>query len=60
MLKNAWTFNEPGSQIYKDARTLSKIVKTKRQELDASRVAQQNRGSRSSRRAHRHRWGDEH
>jgi len=54
MFKNACSFNEPGSQIYKDARTLSKIVKTKRLELEASKIAQQNRGSRSSRRSMKH------
>jgi hypothetical protein len=33
MLNNAKTFNEPGSQIYKDAMTLKKLVSSKRNEL---------------------------
>lgn len=50
MFSNAIAFNEPGSQIYKDARTLSKMVKSKKTELDASLIAKQNRGAKSSRR----------
>lgn len=47
MCKNAQMFNEPGSQIYKDARIISKTVKQKKFELEAARVARENRGSRS-------------
>ncbi|KAG8184625.1 hypothetical protein JTE90_022674 [Oedothorax gibbosus] len=34
MIKNAKNFNEPGSQIYKDAATLRKIVLIKKAEID--------------------------
>ncbi|GIY61633.1 protein polybromo-1 [Caerostris extrusa] len=34
MIKNAKIFNEPGSQIYKDAATLRKIVLIKKSEID--------------------------
>ena len=30
MTKNACSFNEPGSQIYKDAKTLKKIIVSKK------------------------------
>ncbi len=47
MCKNAQIFNEPGSQIYKDARVILKTVKQKKFELEAAKVARENRGSRS-------------
>lgn len=50
MFKNALHFNEPGSQIYKDAKALLKLVKTKKYELEVNKVARENRGSRSTRR----------
>lgn len=50
MCKNAQMFNEPGSQIYKDARIILKTVKQKKFELEANKVARENRGSRSTRR----------
>ncbi|XP_070557674.1 protein polybromo-1-like isoform X3 [Ptychodera flava] len=34
MVKNAKTFNEPGSQVYKDACTLKKIINGKKAELE--------------------------
>ncbi|KAI5696147.1 hypothetical protein M8J75_008836 [Diaphorina citri] len=34
MTKNACTFNEPGSQIYKDAKALKKLVQTKKIEIE--------------------------
>ncbi|KFM60342.1 Protein polybromo-1, partial [Stegodyphus mimosarum] len=34
MIKNAKIFNEPGSQIYKDAATLRKIILIKKSEID--------------------------
>lgn len=30
MTKNACSFNEPGSQIYKDAKTLKKVIVSKK------------------------------
>lgn len=51
MCKNAQMFNEPGSQIYRDARVIMKTVKQKKFELEAARVARENRGSRSRSRA---------
>ena len=50
---NARTFNEPGSQIYKDAGILSKVVKSKAADCVAGLTARQARGSRSSRRVSR-------
>lgn len=50
MFKNAMSFNEPGSQIYKDAKTLYKLVKSKKYELEVNKVARENRGARSTRR----------
>lgn len=38
MVKNACTFNEPGSQIYKDAKTLKKIFLAKKQDIDGGRA----------------------
>lgn len=37
MTKNACTFNEPGSQIYKDAKTLKKIFQQKKIELESGK-----------------------
>ncbi|XP_062532294.1 protein polybromo-1 isoform X2 [Bombyx mori] len=34
MVRNACQFNEPGSQIYKDAKTLKKIIQVRRQEIE--------------------------
>lgn len=34
MTKNACLFNEPGSQIYKDAKTLRKIINSKKIEIE--------------------------
>lgn len=34
MTKNACTFNEPGSQIYKDAKTLRKLIQVKKIEVE--------------------------
>ena len=48
--KNAMQFNEPGSTIYRDAKVLSKLVKSKKYELEVNKVARENRGSRSTRR----------
>lgn len=38
MVKNACTFNEPGSTIYKDARTLKKMFMARKVELENGRV----------------------
>ncbi|XP_005177916.2 protein polybromo-1 [Musca domestica] len=38
MTKNACQFNEPGSQIYKDAKTLKKIFTQRRVELETAKV----------------------
>uniref|UniRef100_A0A6E8VEF4 Polybromo-1 n=1 Tax=Anopheles coluzzii TaxID=1518534 RepID=A0A6E8VEF4_ANOCL len=37
MTKNACTFNEPGSQIYKDAKMLKKIFMAKKTEIESGR-----------------------
>lgn len=37
LTKNACTYNEPGSQIYKDAKQLRKIVASKKAEIEHSR-----------------------
>ena len=50
---NARTFNEPGSQIYKDAGILSKVVKSKAADCVTGLSGRQARGSRSSRRVSR-------
>ena len=50
MCKNAQMFNEPGSQIYKDARVISKTIKQKKLDLEAAKVARENRGARNTRR----------
>ncbi|XP_059047820.1 protein polybromo-1 isoform X2 [Achroia grisella] len=34
MVRNACHFNEPGSQIYKDAKTLKKVIQVRKQEID--------------------------
>lgn len=39
MVKNAKTFNEPGSVIYKDATTLKRVIRTKKVEIDQRRNA---------------------
>ena len=49
MCKNAQIFNEPGSQIYKDARIIMKTVKQKKFELEAAKTARDNRGTSRSR-----------
>merc|ERR1719187_924859 len=38
MVKNAKSFNEPGSLIYKDATTLRKIITSKKTQLDSERM----------------------
>lgn len=38
MTKNACTFNEPGSQIYKDAKTLKKIFTTRKLEIESGKI----------------------
>ena len=38
-----------GSQIYKDARAIQKIIKGKKSELEAQKAAKENRGSRVTR-----------
>jgi len=53
IFSNARSFNEPGSQIYKDAGVLSKLSKSKALDCQASLTARQARGSRSSRRQSR-------
>ncbi|GAB0097679.1 polybromo [Sergentomyia squamirostris] len=37
MTKNACTFNEPGSQIYKDAKTLKKIFMSRKSEIEGGK-----------------------
>ncbi|XP_072934610.1 protein polybromo-1 [Epargyreus clarus] len=34
MVRNACNFNEPGSQIYKDAKALKKVIQARKQEID--------------------------
>lgn len=50
MCKNAMQFNEPGSVIYKDAKNIAKLVKSKKLEIEANKVARENRGARTTRR----------
>lgn len=38
MTKNACTFNEPGSQIYKDAKALKKIFLAKKQDIESGKT----------------------
>ena len=40
------------TQIYKDAKNIHKLVKSKKLELEANKVARENRGARSTRRLH--------
>ncbi|XP_055708043.1 protein polybromo-1 isoform X1 [Phlebotomus papatasi] len=47
MTKNACTFNEPGSQIYKDAKTLKKIFMSRKAEIESGKykpIKQKKRG----------------
>ena len=37
MTKNACTFNEPGSQIYKDAKALRKIFMARKLEIESGK-----------------------
>lgn len=39
MTKNACLFNEQGSQIYKDAKTLKKVITSKKIEVDHGKYA---------------------
>lgn len=39
MTKNACLFNEPGSKIYKDAKTLKKVITSKKIEVDHGKYA---------------------
>ncbi len=50
LCKNAMTFNEPGSQIYRDAKALTKVIKQKKYELEVNKAARENRGSTRTRR----------
>ncbi|CAG0881534.1 unnamed protein product [Darwinula stevensoni] len=38
MVKNACTFNQPGSQIFNDAKTLKKVIQNRRAELEQGKV----------------------
>ncbi|XP_043236297.1 protein polybromo-1-like isoform X4 [Amphibalanus amphitrite] len=38
VFRNACTFNEPGSQIYKDAKVLRKLAQTRRAEIEHARL----------------------
>jgi len=49
MCRNACTFNEPGSMIYKDAKALKKLVTTKKYELESGRHNVSNTGKTSER-----------
>ncbi|XP_045540013.1 protein polybromo-1 [Papilio machaon] len=55
MVRNACLFNEPGSQIYKDAKTLKKIIQVRKQEIDQhgrggpAKTSERIRSKRSSR-----------
>lgn len=44
MTKNACMFNEPGSQIYKDAKALRKIIIAKKLEVEQGKL-QNSKGS---------------
>lgn len=44
MVKNAQTFNEPGSQIYKDAKTLKKIFSQRKLEIETGKYKPTPRG----------------
>ncbi|XP_071747463.1 protein polybromo-1-like [Lepeophtheirus salmonis] len=45
MCKNAMTFNEPGSQIYRDAKSIIKLAKNKKTELETFRLNRDKRGA---------------
>lgn len=44
MAKNAMTFNEPGSQIYKDAKTLKRIFMLRRVEIESGKYRKPPKG----------------
>lgn len=44
MVKNAQIFNEPGSQIYKDAKTLKRIFLQRKLEIESGRYKRPSRG----------------
>lgn len=44
MVKNAQTFNEPGSQIYKDAKTLKRIFMQRKIEIETGKYKRPSRG----------------
>lgn len=44
MVKNAQIFNEPGSQIYKDAKTLKKVFLQRKADIEAGKYKKQPRG----------------
>jgi protein polybromo-1 len=48
MVKNAQIFNEPGSQIYKDAKTLKKIFMVKKLEIEGGKYKKLTRRGRST------------
>lgn len=48
MVKNAQIFNEPGSQIYKDAKTLKKIFMLKKMEIESGKYKKLTRRGRST------------
>ena len=45
LTKNACTFNEPGSQIYKDSKCLRKIVQMKKLEIEQGKYSSPAKGS---------------
>lgn len=45
MTKNACTFNEPGSQIYKDAKVLRKLIHAKKIEIEQGKFQSPNKAS---------------
>ena len=45
MCRNAQTFNESGSEIYKDAKVILKTVKQIHYQILAAKKAQENRGT---------------
>ena len=46
MTKNACDFNEPGSQIYKDAKMLKKIIASRKIEIEHGRSNQEKKSER--------------
>ncbi|XP_054286185.1 protein polybromo-1-like isoform X2 [Macrosteles quadrilineatus] len=50
MTRNACTFNEPGSQIYKDAKALRKIIQSKKIEIEHSKLSSGKTSERISKR----------